>query len=78
MPELKSTYIGEIRIEVTGSYMLGDSPLGRRRLDRLAQIRLDEPDRRRRRRPPRAGCRDLRRFRDPLSYSGCQPGSWMK
>jgi len=35
MPELKSTYIGELRIEVTGSYMLGDAPLGRRRLDRL-------------------------------------------
>ena len=35
MPELKSTYIGELRIEVTGSYMLGSSPLGQRRLDRL-------------------------------------------
>ena len=35
MPELKSTYIGELRIEVTGSYMLGGSPLGQRRLDRL-------------------------------------------
>jgi hypothetical protein len=35
MPELKSTYIGELRIEVTGSYMLGASPLGQRRLDRL-------------------------------------------
>jgi hypothetical protein len=35
MPELKSTYIGELRIEVTGSYLLGDAPLGRRRLDRL-------------------------------------------
>jgi hypothetical protein len=35
MPELKSNYIGELRIEVTGSYLLGDGPLGRRRLDRL-------------------------------------------
>ena len=35
MPELKSTYIGELRAEVTGSYMLGGSPLGLRRLDRL-------------------------------------------
>lgn len=35
MPELKSTYIGELMIEVTGSYMLGDAPLGKRRLDRL-------------------------------------------
>lgn len=35
MQELKSTYLGELRIEVTGSYMLGASPHGRRRLDRL-------------------------------------------
>ena len=35
MLELKSTYIGELRIEVTGTYMLGGSPLGQRRLDRL-------------------------------------------
>jgi len=35
MPELRSTYIGELRIEVTGSYLLGGSPLGQRRLDRL-------------------------------------------
>jgi hypothetical protein len=35
MPELKSTYLGELRIEVTGTYMLGASPLGQRRLDRL-------------------------------------------
>jgi hypothetical protein len=33
--ELKSTYIGELRIEVGGSYLLGPSPLGQRRLDRL-------------------------------------------
>lgn len=35
MPELNTAYIGELRIEVTGSYMLGGSPLGNRRLDRL-------------------------------------------
>ncbi len=35
MPQLESTYLGELRIEVTGSYMLGASPLGHRRLDRL-------------------------------------------
>jgi len=35
MPELHSTYLGELKIEVTGTYPLGDSPLGRRRLDRL-------------------------------------------
>ena len=35
MLELKSTYIGELKIEVTGTYMLGGTPLGQRRLDRL-------------------------------------------
>lgn len=35
MPELKSTYIGELRIEVTASYMVGDNPQGFRRIDRL-------------------------------------------
>ena len=35
MPELKSTYIGELKIEVTGTYMLGEGPLGKRRIDRL-------------------------------------------
>ena len=35
MPELKSTYIGELRIEVTGTHMVGDGPLGRRRIDLL-------------------------------------------
>jgi hypothetical protein len=35
MLELKSTYIGELKIEITGTYMLGGSPLGQRRLDRL-------------------------------------------
>lgn len=35
MPELKSAYIGELMMEITGSYMLGDAPVGRRRLDRL-------------------------------------------
>lgn len=35
MPQLKSTYIGELMMEITGSYMLGDAPVGKRRLDRL-------------------------------------------
>lgn len=35
MPELKSTYIGALTMEVTDTYMLGQGPLGRRRLDRL-------------------------------------------
>lgn len=35
MQELRSSYIGELKIQVTGSYMLGNSPLGTRRLDRL-------------------------------------------
>ena len=35
MPELKSTYVGELMMEITGSYMLGDAPVGKRRLDRL-------------------------------------------
>ena len=35
MPELKSTFLGELKIDVTGSYMLGQGPLGRRRIDRL-------------------------------------------
>jgi hypothetical protein len=35
MPELRSGYVGELRIEVSGSYMLGNSPLGLRRVDRL-------------------------------------------
>lgn len=35
MPELKTTYIGELMMEVTGSYMLGEAPVGKRRLDRL-------------------------------------------
>jgi hypothetical protein len=43
MPELKSTYIGELRIEVTGSYMLGASPLGQRRLDRLEKGHFKGP-----------------------------------
>jgi len=43
MPELKSTYIGELKIEVTGSYLLGDAPLGRRRLDRLDKGRFRGP-----------------------------------
>lgn len=43
MPELKSTYIGELRIEVTGSYMLGASPQGQRRLDRLEKGHFKGP-----------------------------------
>lgn len=35
MPELESTFLGELKIEVTGTYPLGASPLGQRRLDRL-------------------------------------------
>jgi hypothetical protein len=37
MPELKSSYLGELKIEVTDTYFLGASPLGKRRLDRLDQ-----------------------------------------
>jgi hypothetical protein len=43
MSELSSTYIGELRIEVTGSYMLGGSPLGQRRLDRLERGHFKGP-----------------------------------
>lgn len=43
MPELKSDYIGELRIEVTGSYMLGASPLGTRRLDKLGRGQFKGP-----------------------------------
>ena len=39
MPELRSGYIGELRIEVSGSYMLGSSPLGLRRLYDVHEIR---------------------------------------
>ena len=35
MPELKSAYIGELRLEVAASYMVGDNPNGRLRIDRL-------------------------------------------
>lgn len=35
MPELKSAFLGELKIEVTDTYMLGQGPLGRRRIDRL-------------------------------------------
>ena len=35
MPELKSKHLGDLRIEVTDTYMLGGGPLGRRRIDRL-------------------------------------------
>ncbi len=43
MPELRSTYLGELRIKVTGSHTLGQSPLGRRRLDELASGHLKGP-----------------------------------
>jgi hypothetical protein len=35
MQELRSSYIGELKIGVSGSYPLGKTPLGWRRLDRL-------------------------------------------
>lgn len=35
MQELRSSYIGELKIGVTASYPLGRTPLGWRRLDRL-------------------------------------------
>ncbi|MGD9828980.1 MAG: DUF3237 domain-containing protein [Hyphomicrobiaceae bacterium] len=34
-PELHTRYLGELRIEVSGTLWLGDGPLGLRRLDRL-------------------------------------------
>lgn len=43
MPELKSAYIGALKIAVTGTYMLGDGPLGRRRIDLLSEGRFDGP-----------------------------------
>ena len=43
MPELQSTYLGELRIEVTASYMLAETPLGRRRLDRLERGHFKGP-----------------------------------
>jgi len=43
MPELNSTYLGELRIEVTGTYMLGASPQGTRRLDRLDKGHFKRP-----------------------------------
>ena len=43
MPELKSTYVGELMMEITGSYMLGDAPVGKRRLDRLDQGHFKGP-----------------------------------
>ena len=39
MPELKSAFLGELKIEVTDTYMLGQGPLGRRRIDRLDRLR---------------------------------------
>jgi hypothetical protein len=43
MPELKSAYIGELKIAVTGTYMLGDGPLGRRRIDLLSKGSFEGP-----------------------------------
>jgi hypothetical protein len=43
MPELKSTFIGELKIAVTGTYMLGDGPLGRRRIDLLGAGQFEGP-----------------------------------
>lgn len=37
MPELKSAYIGDLTIGVTGTYMLGEGPQGRRRIDLLSK-----------------------------------------
>lgn len=43
MPELKSAYIGELKIAVTASYMLGNGPLGNRRIDLLSQGQFEGP-----------------------------------
>ena len=43
MPELKSAFIGELKIAVTGTYMLGDGPLGRRRIDLLGAGQFEGP-----------------------------------
>jgi hypothetical protein len=43
MPELKSSYIGELRIKVTKSHMLGEGPLGMRRVDELASGHFEGP-----------------------------------
>ncbi|MFN3745835.1 MAG: DUF3237 domain-containing protein [Hyphomicrobiaceae bacterium] len=43
MPELKSAYLGELKIAVTGTYMLGDGPLGRRRIDLLGAGTFEGP-----------------------------------
>ena len=43
MPELQSSYVGELRIQVTGSHMLGSSPLGRRRIDELGKGHFKGP-----------------------------------
>ncbi len=43
MPELKSAFIGELKIAVTGTYMLGDGPLGRRRIDLLGAGTFEGP-----------------------------------
>jgi len=43
MPELKSTFIGELKIAVTGTYMLGECPQGRRRIDLLSKGQFEGP-----------------------------------
>jgi hypothetical protein len=43
MPELKSTYLGELKIAVTGTYMLGEGPQGRRRIDLLSKGQFEGP-----------------------------------
>lgn len=43
MPELRSTYIGELKIGVTGTYMLGNGPQGRRRIDLLSKGHFEGP-----------------------------------
>lgn len=43
MPELKSSYLGDLKIEVTDTYMLGQGPHGRRRIDRLDRGSLKGP-----------------------------------
>lgn len=35
MPALRSTYLGELRLEFADSYILGQTPLGERRFDRF-------------------------------------------
>jgi hypothetical protein len=43
MPELKSAFMGELKIAVTGTYMLGEGPQGRRRIDLLSKGSFEGP-----------------------------------